>query len=229
MEKTVSCNGCGKRQQDNIVDWTQFTQAVTVGTHTFKWAYTKDTSVSTGEDHAWVDDIVFPPTSIVTFLEPVKELVAEVNDRNVTLTWESGDKASSFLIKRDGEEIERTTETSYTDYTTYGTHTYSVFAVSDEGGLSVPTTIVVEVLDVYSVEDNTLSCQVYPNPVSNTLYIKGIDTTYRYALYNNMGQQVVNGQAQGLKQIDVNSLAKGVYFLRITNGAQTSVQKVVVE
>ncbi len=218
-----------KGEWSGTVDWTQFTQAVTVGTHTFKWAYTKDTSVSTGEDHAWVDDIVFPPTSIVTFLEPVKELVAEVNDRDVTLTWESGDKASSFLIKRDGEEIERTTETSYTDYTTYGTHTYSVFAVSDEGGLSVPTTIVVEVLDVYSVEDNTLSCQVYPNPVSNTLYIKGIDTTYRYALYNNMGQQVVNGQAQGLKQIDVNSLAKGVYFLRITNGAQTSVQKVVVE
>ncbi len=43
-----------------IVGWTQFTYPVATGTHTFKWAYTKDYSVSTGDDSGWVDFIEFP-------------------------------------------------------------------------------------------------------------------------------------------------------------------------
>lgn len=218
-----------KGNWSGTVAWTQFTQPVTTGTHTFRWTYHKDSSVNTGEDCAMVDDIIFPPTSVITFLEPVVDLVANVDDTEVTLTWSDSREADSYIVKRDGEEIARVTETSFTEIVGYGSYEYSVIASTEDGSLSVPVSIVVDVVDYTSVVDNTLSFQVYPNPVSNTLYIKGIDTTYRYALYNNMGQQVVNGQAQGLKQIDVNSLAKGVYFLRITNGAQTSVQKVVVE
>lgn len=33
---------------------------VTAGTHTFRWGFTKDFSVSVGADTAWIDDIVFP-------------------------------------------------------------------------------------------------------------------------------------------------------------------------
>ena len=42
------------------VGWTQFTYPVAAGTHTFKWAYTKDQSVSTGDDSGFVDFIEFP-------------------------------------------------------------------------------------------------------------------------------------------------------------------------
>ena len=34
---------------------------VTAGTHTFRWVYVKDSSVSAGQDAAWIDDIDFPP------------------------------------------------------------------------------------------------------------------------------------------------------------------------
>lgn len=43
------------------VPWTQASFDVSAGTHTFKWEYFKDYSVSTGADCAWVDFIVFPP------------------------------------------------------------------------------------------------------------------------------------------------------------------------
>lgn len=43
------------------LDWTQATSSVTSGTHTFRWEYTKDSSISSGSDTAWIDDIVFPP------------------------------------------------------------------------------------------------------------------------------------------------------------------------
>ncbi len=42
------------------VDWTQAEYEVTAGTHTFKWTYLKDGSVSSGEDCAWIDYIILP-------------------------------------------------------------------------------------------------------------------------------------------------------------------------
>lgn len=47
-----------------IVPWTQASYPVTAGTHTFKWRYNKDVSVSTGEDAAFIDYIVFPPMEL---------------------------------------------------------------------------------------------------------------------------------------------------------------------
>ena len=42
-------------------NWSQHTYEVLEGNHTFKWVYDKDSSVSTGSDKAWIDDISFPP------------------------------------------------------------------------------------------------------------------------------------------------------------------------
>ena len=174
-------DGQEKAVWSGTIDWTMYTQPVTTGTHTFKWSYTKDSSVNSGEDCVWIDDIHFPPVHVYNFLEPVTNLVAE-------------DKG----------------------------------ATDDEGNLSTPTIILVEVLDVYDVEENTMSLRVYPNPVSNTLYISN-NADFTYSMYNNMGQEVVKGNAQGSQRINVNELPKGIYFLRITSGGQTNVQKIIVK
>ena len=44
------------------IDWTQTSFPVSAGIHTFTWTYSKDGSVSTGSDTAWVDAIEFPGT-----------------------------------------------------------------------------------------------------------------------------------------------------------------------
>ena len=41
-------------------DWAEVSFAVDEGTRTFEWTYSKDGSVSEGDDTAWIDDIVFP-------------------------------------------------------------------------------------------------------------------------------------------------------------------------
>jgi hypothetical protein len=46
-------------------DWAEVTYNVSAGTHTFKWIYEKDYSVANGDDCAWVDFIIFPPTASV--------------------------------------------------------------------------------------------------------------------------------------------------------------------
>jgi len=40
---------------------------------------------------------------------------------------------------------------------------------------------------------------------------------------------VANGNAKGTEQINVNGMAKGVYFLHLTTGTQVLVEKVVVK
>ncbi len=41
-------------------DWAEVSFPVDEGTRTFEWTYSKDDSISDGDDTAWIDDIVFP-------------------------------------------------------------------------------------------------------------------------------------------------------------------------
>ena len=110
----------------------------------------------------------------------------------------------------------------------YGSYVYSVIVTTESGSVSVPTTVAVEVIDYTGIGENNMSFEVYPNPVHNTLHING-NGEFTYSLYNSMGQEMAKGNAQGSHQINVNNLTNGVYFLRITSGNQTNVQKIVVE
>jgi len=44
-------------------DWQEFIFDVSAGTHTFKWVYEKDYSVSGGDDCGWIDFVTFPPAA----------------------------------------------------------------------------------------------------------------------------------------------------------------------
>jgi hypothetical protein len=50
-------DGSQKGSWSGSVGWTELTTAVTAGSHTFKWEYSKDGSVSSGADSAWIDDV----------------------------------------------------------------------------------------------------------------------------------------------------------------------------
>jgi hypothetical protein len=72
---------------------------------------------------------------------------------------------------------------------------------------------------------------VYPNPVSNTLYIIEAEagTLKEAALFNMKGQKVYQSSVAGLQQIDVKSLIPGIYIVKTTqtNGTESS-QKIVI-
>lgn len=42
------------------VDWTRFARLIPAGSHTLRFAYSKDVSVSNGSDCAWIDDVRLP-------------------------------------------------------------------------------------------------------------------------------------------------------------------------
>jgi hypothetical protein len=53
-------DGIMKGEWSGAISWTEISYEVLAGDHTFKWEYSKDISVSTASDCAWVDFIVFP-------------------------------------------------------------------------------------------------------------------------------------------------------------------------
>jgi len=211
------------------VSWSQESYHVSVGTHTFKWSYQKDSSVSSGSDCAWVDDIQFPPTNVILALDPVTDFEIFVDENNVSLSWTGSAGATAYVIHRNGEEIANQSSTTYEDVVEDGVYTYSVVATNGNGLYSTPEFLTVSVGTVGIEETNVNEFSIYPNPVNSTLNINGGNTEYSYVMFNGMGQMVANGNAQGNEQIDVNDMAKGVYFLRITTGTQVRVEKVVVE
>ena len=209
-------------------DWTQASFNVTAGTHTFHWTYTKDSSVDNGSDCAWIDDITFPPTNVITGIQSVSSLEATVEGLDVNLTWRGYAMAANYIIYRDGVEIGNSTTNTYTDNVPEdGVYTYGVAAQDAEGNISFPIYITVSVGTVSVAESHT-EVAVYPNPVKDELNIR-VNGNGQYALYNGMGQQVASGRISAQEPVKVNGLSTGLYFLRVDTGAEIHFQKIVVE
>lgn len=76
------------------VDWTRAAYALSAGTHTFKFTYSKDYSVSNGSDCAWVDNILLPNNAHAIYFDTAAvcagELLVVNNDTINTATAGSG-------------------------------------------------------------------------------------------------------------------------------------------
>jgi hypothetical protein len=89
------------------VAWTQATYPLTAGTRILKWEYSKDGSVSTGSDCAWVDNIVFPastayiPATIIWTPASFSQTLATNLTASQTLTiGNTGSDALSYTISK---------------------------------------------------------------------------------------------------------------------------------
>ena len=220
----------------------EYTLEIGMGVHvTLSWvngSYASECSFTVKYDDGTVITEASSPSSSWSFqfdvncgggnnLAPVENLQAETSVANVTLTWTAPAGATNFIIRRNGIEIGETAQATYTDNTIDhdGSYTYCVLAEYADG-IAAPACVVVELTD--AVIENEVAFAVYPNPVNNTLFVEG-DAEYSYMMFNGMGQKVAEGTATGNTQINVNNMAKGVYFLRLTSGTQIRVEKVVVE
>ena len=70
--------------------------------------------------------------------------------------------------------------------------------------------------------------EVYPNPVSNVLYVKNLPCeTMEYSIFNVLGQKVTSGSSNG--SISVAELKKGLYLLQIKSDKVLETVKFVVK
>ena len=205
-------------------EWEQFTYNLTKGTHTLKWTYKKRNGEAKGEDCVYLDNIVLPPFSIISFVSPATNLKAEVNAPSVTLTWDAGADAKEYVIMRNDEQIAKVTETSFTDtLQVSGSYTYSVIAKKyDAMAEAVSVTVEVTILDVNEINVNKTN--IYPN--SDVIYVD-VNETFNAIIYNYQGQVVKNVIVDN-GQINVSELNNGMYFLEIKTKDNAYINKVLV-
>lgn len=80
-----------------------------------------------------------------------------------------------------------------------------------------------------SIQENLLEDKpnIYPNPVKDILNIQSDEEVKIVEVYNSLGQKVIIGNK---KQVDVSSLSKGVYVLRLENKySKITTQKFIKE
>ena len=162
--------------------------------------------------------ILYPPT----------DFAAEVfgND-NVKLSWALPIEGSptSYKLYRDDVLLATVTELTYNDYDIpSGIHRYTLSAVYPEGESVQVGPIVVETIEGFDDLGQTLF-RVYPTSTHSTITIESaIQSTI--SLYNTMGQTLVKSQINiGSNLIDLSSLSKGVYFIKLSEGKTVKVLK----
>ncbi|MCB2220950.1 MAG: T9SS type A sorting domain-containing protein [Bacteroidetes bacterium] len=127
------------------IGWTEAVYDVTAGNHTFKWEYTKDFSVSSGSDCAWVDFIVFPPFAglaplgVITAASPDEICEGQTSQLNAYAMGGSGDYTYEWMPEGSLNDPGIANPVA----TPLATTTY--FVVVDDGETSVTGEITVEV------------------------------------------------------------------------------------
>ena len=76
-------------------------------------------------------------------------------------------------------------------------------------------------------EDNTISFKIYPNPVSDKLYISSDNTVAEStSIYSLTGKKILEAVNE-TNSINVSALSKGMYFLELTSSEGKTVKKFI--
>ncbi|MEI7732881.1 MAG: M14 family zinc carboxypeptidase [Verrucomicrobiota bacterium] len=148
-------NGTLQTKISGEVDWTQQTIALPAGQQTLRWRYSKDSSVSKGQDAGWVDQVAFfnhpvisqaPDNVTATLHTPVNFQVIATGSTPLYYQW--------FL---DAAPIARATNATYGISSVAYVHAgpYSV-AVSNANGVAISPPAKLTVLPPGSMQNSNL-------------------------------------------------------------------------
>ena len=168
------------------------------------------------------------PADSVVLAAPV--VVADtVTETTVTLSWNAVEGATSYNVYMDTVLVKNVTDTVYTVTELTAETTYSFFVTAVADTLESVASNVVEVTTLKSegIVENAVAFSIYPNPVSDKLYIGTQTQTQTIEIYDMFGRQqsMVNGQQSTV--IDVTDLNSGVYFIKVVTSEGESVQRFI--
>lgn len=224
------------------IEWTRAAFAVDAGSHTFKFSYSKDGSVSRDNDCAWIDNLIFP-----TPIQPVSlqhDTVCYGADYvlfgDTVDTWQSGASV------RQGTEDNVTTIVDYYvlpaiavtvsdtvdgDSYTWNGNTYTasgeyVQTFTSAYGCDSTVTLLLTFLNSNGINGvETSSLKLYPNPTTgNVQFSQPVDEV---RVYDALGRQVT--MLRDVRQMNLAGLPQGVYTLRASTPQGTATLRLILK
>jgi hypothetical protein len=236
-------------------EWTEQTYDVAAGERTFTWKYEKDGSVSSNDDCAYIDYIIFPSfddgsANENTLPEMSYEGVTTAyTDREFEITITGTDLDEDELTFSSAGQPEWMTFTDNGDGTASLTaeqapieaigDSYAVVVGVNDGKGVVTETINIDVLrypvGINGIDNGRLT--IYPNPANDVLNINySLNASEKvHATIYNMNGQVVQQITSGTKatgnhteQVNIEQLPAGVYYMQVNLNNNITTQKFIV-
>ena len=196
-------------------DWSEYSYDINAGSHTFKWKYEKNGSVSNGEDCAWVDYITLPAQAPSAF-----ELNFVITDTDipienaiVTLTG-----YGTHTTNIDGEtvfsEVYPTIAPGLTYSVTATGYPYNSGNVEVTGDMIIP--IDLHVTDTHSLQTENIN--IYPNPTTGKFLIDFSHTrkSGTITITDITGKEIYRETTDnGFQNIDFTDQKSGIYLIKL--------------
>jgi len=193
-------------------DWTEVSFPITSGSHTFKWEYMKDASVTNGSDCAWVDNITFPAMSVSTKSTESVTFSAPNLPSWLTLT-DNGDGTA----KLDG-----TAPGSVGEYDVRITASNGMFEANQEFNLKVGLTANIESVSEF---------KIYPNPTNGMLniYIPEYSSA-NITIIDLTGKMLLNKDINSENTaFDLSEYSKGIYLVKLVIDNKVNNSKILIK
>jgi hypothetical protein len=190
-----------------------------------------DYSVNNSNVHVYTvkfekDAEVIEP-EVPTLAAPIVKAEA-TSDSTIVLTWNPVMTATSFNVYSDTVVIATVTETTYTvtGLEAEKEYCFTVTAIN-ENGESAKSEAACATTKPDAIAENVAAFNIYPNPVSDKLYIETQAQTQTIEIYDMFGRQqsMVNGQQSTI--IDVTNLNSGVYFVKVVTENGETVKRFI--
>jgi len=184
-------------------DWAENSYPVSVGTHTFKWTYEKDGSVSIGSNCGWVDFITFPAHS------------SAKKDRTITIDATTLPTWLTLTDNNDGTAVLSGTSPNMQQID-------DVVLSATDGTNTVTQDFTVNVGNT-AINSLQTTVSLYPNPTQDFVNISLGDYTNGTLTISDVNGRTVQSTTLNSSEntIDVSNLQAGVYFVKITSGTKT--------
>ena len=209
---------------------------LTSGDYNLKWEYSKDGSVTTGEDCAWVDYIILPASG-----DNVLTAAFVVDNNNpceneaITFTSSSiGDITSWSWTFEGGDPATSDEENPTVSYAIPGDYSVTLEVGDGASTASITKEDYITVHNCTGVEEVNASVSLYPNPNNGIFYvdIKGMENA-NMTIINSLGSVVYSENNMtmnnSMKRIDLSNKAEGVYMLIIENDVERIIEKIILK
>ncbi len=226
---TFSVDGNIVGSWSGTVDWSQETYQLTTGQHSLLWRYFKDGAVSSGQDCAYLDNIVFPALNLpiknnTAFNSPQNLISESTGGNSVHLQWEVPENSSAsfthYNVYRNYELLASTENTSYddefpnSDLVVY----YITASYENPDGESLPSNYrIINPSTDNSVDINdivqTKLIGNFPNPFVVGKNSRGMGTKIRYNLKEsgNVDLAIFNIKGQLIRKIVSTKQKSGIH------------------
>ena len=235
------------------IPWSESSYDVSAGSHTFTWSYTKDGSVSSGSDCAWIDYIVFPPVSvnyppqlqiIPTALNVSLPIYSTLTDSIILsnigggiisyeieieehTSWIDLETVSGVLVAGGSSTIYVNFDSNNTDIGEYNCDIIITDNLRNETIVPVTMTVTAVEAEEEILPSVTKLGFNFPNPVIFSEKSRNDNVTFHYQLAQNskVTFEIYNIKGQKIKTL-LNDEIKGGYHSVVWNGNNEQGKKV---